>query len=112
MTPVETIVGALLLAGCTFMLLATVGLWRFDDVFSRIHAATKASTLGVLLIVIAAMFEMRTTGDFLRLVLVALLQLVSAPVSGHMVGRAAYWANTMTRPHVIVDHLENAGRSR
>lgn len=47
-----------LLTGSGFVFLAALGLWRFDDLYSRIHAATKAITLGVLLAIVAAAFRM------------------------------------------------------
>ena len=112
MIVLDAAAAVLLLAAVGFVLLAAVGLWRFEDLFSRIHAATKAITLGVLLAVAAAVLRVETTGDVLKLLLVALLQLVSAPVSGHMLGRAAYWARTEGSPHLKVDHLDedHAGR--
>jgi multicomponent Na+:H+ antiporter subunit G len=98
----------LLLAGASFVLLAALGLWRFDDLFSRIHAATKATTLGVLLVVAAAALRVETSADLMKLLLAAILQLVSAPVSGHMLARAAYWAGTPLGPQTAVDHLRSA----
>ncbi|MBA3886189.1 MAG: monovalent cation/H(+) antiporter subunit G [Acidobacteria bacterium] len=99
----------LLLSGAGFALLAALGLWRFDDLFSRIHAATKAITLGMLLVVAAAALRMETSGDVLKLVLAALLQVISAPVAGHMLGRASYAAGTKLTPHMLMDHLDEDG---
>ena len=94
------------------MLLAVLGLWRFDDVFSRIHAATKAVTLGVLLVIAGAALRMEHGADILKLLLAGILQLTSAPVSGHMLGRAAYWTGTARSPHMVVDELRDAGLER
>jgi multicomponent Na+:H+ antiporter subunit G len=100
------IVGAgLILAGCSFALLAGVGLQRFDDVFARMHAATKAITLGLLLVVAGAAFTMGDVGDVAKLGLVAVLQFVTAPVAAHMVGRAAYRSGTELSPKTVVDEL-------
>lgn len=98
----------LLLSSTSFVLLAAIGLWRFDDVFSRIHAATKAITMGVLLAIVAAAFRMENPADLLKLLLAAILQLISAPVSGHMLGRAAYRAGTELTSHTVVDQLRDA----
>jgi multicomponent Na+:H+ antiporter subunit G len=108
-TPLDILASALLLSGCGFALLAALGLWRFDDLFSRIHAATKAITLGMLLVVVAAALRMDTAADVLKLALAALLQVISAPVAGHMLGRAGYSAGTETTPHMLVDHLHEDG---
>jgi multicomponent Na+:H+ antiporter subunit G len=105
MSWVDGLATALILAGAAFVLLAALGLWRFDDLYSRIHAATKAITLGVLLVVAAAALRMETTADVLKLGLAALLQLISAPVAGHMLGRAAHNAGTDIPARLQADHL-------
>jgi multicomponent Na+:H+ antiporter subunit G len=105
MTWMDAVAASLVLAGAAFVLLATLGLWRFDDLYSRIHAATKAITLGVLLVVAAAALRMDTTADVLKLALAALLQLISAPVAGHMLGRAAHNAGTDAPARLKMDHL-------
>jgi multicomponent Na+:H+ antiporter subunit G len=94
----------LLLSGAAFVLLAGLGLWRFDDLYSRIHAATKAITLGVLLVIAAAALRMETTADVLKLLLAAGLQILSAPVAGHMLGRAAHATEKVTA-QVVMDQL-------
>lgn len=105
MTVAGAIASIVMVGGVAFVSLAAAGLWRFDDVFSRIHAATKAATLGVLLVVTAAALRVDTTADVLKLGLAALLQLISAPVSGHVLGRAAYRAGTEVTSDLVVDHL-------
>lgn len=100
--------GILLLAGSIFVLLASVGLHRFEDLYSRIHAATKATTLGMLLTAAGAALQVAGWGDVAKLVLAGLLQLVSAPVSAHMVGRAAYRTGSVVSPGTTVDDLADA----
>jgi len=110
MTGVDIVAAVLLLAGAAFVALAAMGLWRFDDLFSRIHAATKAITLGVLLVVAAAALRMDSYADVAKLLLAALLQVVSAPVAGHMLGRAAHAGGRDLPPRtVIMDHLREDG---
>jgi multicomponent Na+:H+ antiporter subunit G len=106
-TALDLAASVLLLAGAAFVLLATAGLWRFDDLFSRIHAATKAITLGVLLVIAGTALRMEQTPDLLKLLLAAVLQLISAPVAGHMLARAAYWAGMQSTTHTVVDHLRD-----
>lgn len=105
MSVIDAVAGFLLLSGVSFVLLATLGLWRFDDLFSRIHAATKATTMGVLLVIGAAALRVETSPDLVKLLLAAALQLISAPVSGHMLGRAAYRSGIRPARHTVVDHL-------
>lgn len=102
---VEVAAAVTLLAGSVLVLLAGIGLQRFPDVFARIHAATKATTLGLLLIVAGAALSIGDAGNAAKLGLVAVLQFVTAPVSAHMVGRASYRAGTEMSDHTAVDEL-------
>lgn len=114
MSAKDAIAPILMVVGSGFVLLAALGLWRFEDLFSRIHAATKAVTLGLLLVVAAAVLRVETGADVLKLALAALLQLVSAPVSGHMLGRAAYRAGFGQSPEagLVADELRDDTASR
>jgi multicomponent Na+:H+ antiporter subunit G len=91
----EILAAALLLAGGLLVLLAGVGLIRLEDVFQRMHAATKASTLGLGLVVIAAFVWTESNALAEKAIMVFLFILVTAPVSAHLVGRAVY--RVMTR---------------
>lgn len=105
----DVLSATLLLTAALFVLLASAGLHRFDDVFSRIHAATKAVTFGVLLVAVGGSLQMSDTVDIVKLVLAAALQLVSAPVGSHILARAAYHAGTELSPLTEIDQL--AGHS-
>jgi multicomponent Na+:H+ antiporter subunit G len=107
------IVSAVLLVTATGLaFLASLGLHRFDDVFSRVHAATKASTLGVLLVAFGAALQMEQTGDVVKLLLAGLLQLISAPVSAHMISRAAYWSGDELSRGTVIDELAESDLRR
>ena len=101
----EILASILLLSGVAFVLLAGIGLQRFPDVFARMHAATKAATLGLLLVLAGTALQLRSPGDVAKLVLVAGLMFVTAPVGAHMVGRAAYRAGNELSPETSVDEL-------
>lgn len=111
-TVVDVVSAAALLSATALVFLASLGLHRFDDVFSRVHAATKASTLGVVLVAIGAALQLEQPGDVMKLLLAGLLQLVSAPVSAHMVSRAAYWSGGELSPDTVVDELADADPRR
>lgn len=112
MTLPEILSAGLLVMATAFVLLTALGLWRFDDLYSRIHAATKAATMGVLLVIAAAALRVENSTDVVKLLLAGILQLVSSPVSGHMLARAAYWAGTPLSPHTVIDELRELGRTR
>lgn len=80
----------LAIAGAVFVLLAGVGVLRFPDVYARMHAATKASTLGVALVGLGVVVAL-DHGRPKALVAVAFI-FVTAPSAAHLVGRAAYRA--------------------
>jgi multicomponent Na+:H+ antiporter subunit G len=105
MSPTEVVASAFLLVGVTFALLAAIGLQQFDDVFARIHAATKAITLGLLLVVIGTSLLVENRGDVAKLLLAAGLQFITAPVAAHMIGRSAYRAGTELSEKTLVDEL-------
>ena len=104
-TVIDVAAAALLLGGSMLAVLAGVGLQRFPDVFARIHAATKATTLGLVLILAGAALSVGDGGDAAKLGLVAVLQFMTAPVSAHMVGRASYRAGTEMSDHTAIDEL-------
>ena len=80
--------------GASFALLAAVGLHRFDDVFARMHAAGKASTLGMLLILLGVALRLTEYGNLLKLGLVAVLAKITIPAGVHVIARAAWRAGT------------------
>ena len=102
---VEIGAGALILAGASITLIAAIGLQRFESVFARMHAATKAVTLGLLLVVVGALSRVDDPAGRTKLLLAAALQLLSAPVAAQMVARAAYRAGTELSPRTAVDEL-------
>lgn len=89
---VDVIASLLLFVGCALALVAAVGLHRLDDVFTRMHAATKPAVLGVVIVCFAAALRLPLTGTGAKLALVAALQLLTASVGAHMIGRAAHRA--------------------
>lgn len=92
MSPVEVVAAVLVLTGSVLALIAGIGLVRMPDLFSRMHAATKPATLGLVLVAMGAVLRVATPGDATELVLVVALQFLTAPVASHLVGRAAYRA--------------------
>ncbi len=84
------ILGGLLLgAGILFTLAGTVGLLRFPDFYTRLHAAGVTETLGVIAIVAGLMLHATEAGALVRLALIGLFMLVTAPIASHALARAA-----------------------
>lgn len=81
---------ALVLGGTAFLAIAAVGLLRFPDLYTRMHAVTKAGTLGIGLVLLGAAVSFGDLSVTTRAVVVILFVLMTAPVAGHIVGRAGY----------------------
>ncbi|MBT2473530.1 monovalent cation/H(+) antiporter subunit G [Microbacterium sp. ISL-103] len=102
----------LILLGAVLCLSAAVGLLRFRDVPSRLHAATKPQVLGLILICLAIALSQRTVGGILVGVLlvapIVLMQFATAPLSAHIVGRQAYRNGTTDERSLVVDELADS----
>lgn len=79
----------LLIAGGLFFLAGTLGLLRFPDVYTRLHALTKADNVGLGLVVAALMLQADSWAIAGKLLLVWLLVLVASSVACHLVARTA-----------------------
>lgn len=101
------IVSFFVLAGAFFSLLAAVGVIRFPDVYTRMHAATKAPAFGILLFLIAAVFffaDFYTSAISLMIVVFIFL---TAPVASHIISRVAHLLNTEIFSETRIDELAN-----
>ncbi|EIJ33871.1 Na+/H+ antiporter subunit G [Thiothrix nivea] len=87
----DTVLAILVLVGAFFTLLGSLGLAKMPDFFMRLHGPTKATTLGVgsVLVASALYFSFNTDGISLHEVLVTLFLFMTAPVSAHMMAKAA-----------------------
>ncbi|WP_010147226.1 monovalent cation/H(+) antiporter subunit G [Serinicoccus profundi] len=79
-----------LMLGALLCLAAAIGLLRFPDLLTRMHAGTKPQVLGVLLVILGVGLRTRSGLDVGMLVLIALFQLLTIPAGSHMVGRAGF----------------------
>lgn len=110
---VEWIAAALIVVGAAFSLLAAVGLLRMPDVYMRIQAAAKSTTLGVSSLVLAMALLSGAMGVSMRALLVAAFLLLTAPVAAQVIGRAAYINGQPLWRRSIVDELQsNNGNGR
>lgn len=82
----------LLLAGTFFIFSSALGIIRFPGVYTRLHAATKAPTLGIISILIATFLFLYGSHQIIsgKLLLAILFIFLTSPVSGHMLSRAAH----------------------
>lgn len=101
----DIVAALLMVAGAIFCLAAAVGIVRFPDVMTRLHAATKPQVFGLVLILTGVALEMRTWHTAALALLTVVFQILTAPVSGHMVARTAYRTDQWDNEHATVDEL-------
>jgi multicomponent Na+:H+ antiporter subunit G len=90
---IEILVTVFLSLGTLFFLLGTIGLLRFPEVYTRLHAVTKADTLGVGLILVGLMLYQLYQGvtlDSVKMLFIIIFVFLTSPTAAHALARAAY----------------------
>jgi multicomponent Na+:H+ antiporter subunit G len=105
---IKIVISFFLIIGTFFILSGTLGVLRFPDVYSRLHAATKSSTLGVSGVLIGSAIYVYSDMNVFsgKLILGILFVLLTAPVAGHMISRAAYRTGVPLSEKTVYNHLE------
>ncbi|MEC2075553.1 monovalent cation/H(+) antiporter subunit G [Metabacillus fastidiosus] len=106
--PSELIAVLLILIGTIFSFFSAIGLIRLPDVYTRSHAASKSSTMGVLFILVGTFFFfMMEEGYFsIRLFLGIFFVFLTAPVAAHVIVRAAYRSKVGLAKESVQDDLK------
>lgn len=108
MTAISDIfVAAFALIGAFFSLVTALGLIRLPDLYTRAHAASKSATLGVMSILIGVIiYFVVEDGVFSSRVLLGILfVLITAPIGGHLIARAAYYSDVPLWKGSVQDDL-------
>ena len=92
--------------GTLIILIAAVGFLRMPDIYLRISVATKASTMGVGLILVGAAMYFNELGITSRVIAIIIFLLLTAPVGAHMIGRASYFTGVKIWRRTIIDDLK------
>lgn len=103
----EIVASVFFLTGSTLVLIAAIGMIRFPDLLSRLHAATKPQVLGIILMMNGLALSLASWQVAWKVVPVIIFQLVTAPVAAHMVGRAGYRTNKVRFELMGVDELSD-----
>jgi len=104
----DLIAAICLVLGAFLSVAAGVGLLRFPDALSRLHAATKPQILGLIFVLAAIALTSRNWSTLLALAPILLFQVLTAPISAHMVARAGYRTGNFRRELLVVDDLDEA----
>lgn len=104
----EIIIGVLIIVGAAFAVIAAIGVLRLPDVLIRMHASTKAGTLGSGLILLAVAIHWGDElGVTIKVIAAIIFLIVTAPVGAHMIGRAAYRTGVPLSDRMVVDALKD-----
>jgi len=100
-TALDIVIAFLLVVGCFFTLLGAIALLKLRDFFQRVHGPAKASTLGVGCILIASIVYHATNGSGVhpREILITVFLFLTAPISAHLMSRAALSLMDERPPH-------------
>lgn len=107
----EAALSILILIGAAFTFIGSLGLVRLKDFYTRLHGPTKATTLGVGSLLIASMVHFSSQGNGLSLheILVTLFLFITAPVSAHLLSKAALHLRlrSLAPPPTLVDEADS-----
>ena len=102
----NTILEALfLLLGISFMLIASLGVLRMPDLMLRMHAATKAGTVGIGFLMLALANHFDDLSVTIKAIAISLFVIATAPVAAHLIARAAYVAGVPLWSRTKIDDL-------
>ena len=89
MTTIEIISVVMIFIGAFFILTAALGTYRFNDLYTRLHAASKASTFGFAFIVFGSVLPAGDMMDYTKAIVAIIFQFTITPVIAHMIARVA-----------------------
>lgn len=97
-------VSLLVLSGAFFMVVAALGVLRMPDLLTRMHASTKAGTMGASLLLASVAADFRDSSVTMRCVAIIVFLCLTAPVVAHVIGRAGYfWTRVRLWQGTIVE---------
>ncbi len=103
----ELIASVLLLVGGVFIVIGALGMVKLPDFYTRLHAPTKATTLGIGCILVASMglHALRGEGFSIQELVISLFLFITAPVSAYMIAKAAFHRRTDLQDGTLNSHL-------
>jgi multicomponent Na+:H+ antiporter subunit G len=104
----DILTSVFLLLGAFLSLAAGIGLLRFPDAIARMHATTKPQILGLTFILLGIALQERRVSTILALATLLAFQMMTAPISAHMIGRAGYRTGIIAEGSLLVDELGEA----
>ncbi|ARM30080.1 monovalent cation/H(+) antiporter subunit G [Prosthecochloris sp. HL-130-GSB] len=108
----EILSGVLLLSGTVFILLSAVGILKMPDLYTRMSATTKASTLGIGLVLLGTIIYWNDFGIASRAIAIIVFLFLTAPVAAHIIGREAYFGGVPMWEKTRIDEFRDTVAER
>lgn len=102
---IEFVISFFMLTSAIFVLLAAVGILRLPDLYTRMHASTKAGALGIMLMMVAVSLHFLSLTVFAKAIAIILFIFMTAPVAAHAIGRAGYFVGVPVWAKTVKDEL-------
>lgn len=105
---IDAVAAVFMLVGAAFSLLAALGTLRMPDVFTRMQASTKASTLGLGCLLVGVALQLADLASIVRTASIGAFVLLTSPVAAHVIARAAYIADVPLWEGTVADERRSA----
>ncbi len=110
----EILSGVFVLLGTLFIFVSAIGIVKMPDLYTRMSATTKASTLGIGLVLVGTAIFWQDFGIASRAAAIIVFLFITAPVAAHIIGRAAYFGKVPLWKKTKIDEfredIEKEGR--
>jgi len=103
---IEWIAAFLLISGSLFMLVAAIGTVKLSDVYMRMHAITKAASLGAILMLASVSLIYMQWIVWIEALMVVVFVIITAPIASHMIAKAAHKTGMPKGPGYVMDEME------
>ena len=104
----DNVAGVLIVIGALFTVVASIGILRLPDLYSRMHAASKAGTVGSGLMMIALAIVSGDSGTAARALAGVIFFVLTAPIAAHLLARAAYKVGYPLWHGSVADEMSDA----
>jgi multicomponent Na+:H+ antiporter subunit G len=108
----DLVAAGLAVAGTALILVAALGVVRLPDLLTRMHASSKAGTLGAALMLAGVAITFADTAIVMRVLLIIVFLFITAPLSAHMIARAGYARGKPACDETVVDDYREACEGR
>ncbi|PIQ42731.1 MAG: Na+/H+ antiporter subunit G [Gammaproteobacteria bacterium CG11_big_fil_rev_8_21_14_0_20_46_22] len=102
---INLVASIIIFVGSLFCLLAAIGVARMPDILLRMHASTKAGTLGVSLVLLGTALSLKSVGIWLEIVVTIIFLFITGPIAAHVLARAAYIIQVPLSPLTQIDEM-------